>query len=63
MWGWFSLRKKVSTESYYSVQSLAKEQLHQNLVMSAHRPHEVIHEREGEQEKEEEEVRGGRKRL
>lgn len=64
MWGWFSLRRKVSTESYRTVQSLSKEQLHENLVTPAHRPHRVIHEREGEkEEEEEEEVRGDRKRL
>lgn len=65
MWGWFSLRPKVSTESCHTLSFLSKEQqLDENMVTSPHRPHEVIHMTEGQMEKEaeQEEVRGDRER-
>nr|KAF6434743.1 tetratricopeptide repeat domain 39B [Molossus molossus] len=53
MWGWFSLRWKVSTESHHTLSSLSKEeQLNEDMVTSAHRPSEVTHMNKGEIEKE-----------
>ena len=56
----------MSTEPCEALSSLLKEQqLNENVITPAHRPHEVTHVREGEMEEmaeeEEEEVRGEKK--